>query len=128
MSAVRITGSRPLILVVDDDYDLRESLIDTLEDEGYDVRWARDGLDALAELRGMAAVELILLDLNMPRMDGRAFRTALLADPEWEGVPLVVLSGSEDWQSVSKELKASAAFPKPFSVDQLLRTFRNLLR
>lgn len=116
-----------MIFVVDDDHDLRESLVETLEDEGYDARWARDGQDALAELQRIPVVHLILLDLNMPTMDGQAFRAAIRTDPRRASIPLVVMSGERDWQQIASGLGAAAAFPKPFSVDRLLGMFRRLL-
>ena len=62
-----------LILVVEDDFDVRESITDALEDEGYLVAGACDGFEALAWLRSHAAPSLILLDWMMPHCDGVHF-------------------------------------------------------
>jgi CheY-like chemotaxis protein len=62
------------ILLVEDDFDVREALVETLRDRGYEVESASDGEQALHILQGGARPGLILLDLMMPRMSGSEFR------------------------------------------------------
>ena len=86
---------RPTLLIVDDDDDLRGLVRDQLHAIGYDVIEARDGADALAQLR--AAVRLptaILTDLAMPRLDGWEFVGAVRGDDRWSGIPIIVISAS----------------------------------
>ena len=72
----------PRVLVVEDDLEIRESLMDVLEDAGFEAVGAGNGLEALDQLRGPGPQPcLIFLDLMMPRMDGRAFRQEQLAPP-----------------------------------------------
>jgi CheY-like chemotaxis protein len=71
----------------------------------------RDGFDAC----------LILLDLTMPIMDGRAFRTAQQADPKISEIPVVVLTALTDPKTAARELSAIAGFAKPLDLDHLLR-------
>lgn len=108
------------MLVVDDDFDLRESLVDLLEDEGFDARWARDGSDGLIELRTRPHVRVILLDLSMPTMTGLDFRSEQLADPQLADIPVIVLSGAADYRETAAAIGAAAALPKPFAPDALL--------
>jgi CheY-like chemotaxis protein len=70
------------VLIVDDDAHAREALRSLLEDEGYDVRTAADGIAALAQLSHFCA-DIVVADVRMPRMDGAALYDALRA---WPGV------------------------------------------
>ena len=86
-------GTREYLLVVEDDGDLRESLLDALEHGGYRAVGAADGEEALAKLRAAARLPcLILLDLMMPRVDGWEFRTRQQADPALAVIPVAVLT------------------------------------
>lgn len=81
------------ILIVDDDRDIRESLCDTLADEGYLTLEASDGGDALALLRSPGTrVALILLDWNMAPIDAPAFMAELAGDPALRELPVVLLT------------------------------------
>ncbi|HWB78945.1 MAG TPA: response regulator [Nannocystaceae bacterium] len=81
------------ILVVDDDADIRETLIELIRDQGYDAIGAADGREALNRLRrGDTKPCLILLDLMMPKMDGWEFRQAQSTDPALADIPVVVIS------------------------------------
>ncbi|MDB4976976.1 MAG: Two-component response regulator [Myxococcaceae bacterium] len=116
---MEIAKRRPAVLIVDDDFDLREAVADLLQDDGFEVLSAKTGREALLEM-ATRPVKLVLLDLNMPGMDGRAFRKAQLADASIASIPIFVISGSEDIAATAAALGASAAFQKPFSVDALL--------
>lgn len=82
------------ILVVDDDADIRESLREVLEDEGYPVVCLGNGQDALDHLRGGHRPCVILLDLTMPVMDGWQFRREQKQDPKLAGIPLIVITAT----------------------------------
>jgi len=82
------------ILVVDDDSLIRDAVKELLEDNGYEVVLAGDGMEALERLAAMAAPpSLILLDLRMPRMDGWQFLTRRNGTASGARVPVVLLSG-----------------------------------
>jgi CheY-like chemotaxis protein len=84
-----------MVLVVDDDDDLRESLQMALTASGYRVATASGGAEALAWMRtGHNVPCLVLLDLMMPGMDGFQVRTTMLGDPELASVPVVVITGA----------------------------------
>lgn len=81
------------ILLAEDDDDLREAMLDTLEDAGYRVAAVGNGQEALAWLQVTERLpSLILLDLMMPVMDGWQFREAQSKDAKASHVPVVVLS------------------------------------
>lgn len=80
------------ILVVDDNQDTRDALRRLLQIRGHPVVTARDGQDALAYLRNGGTACLIILDLYMPRVDGRLFRAAQLGDASLARIPVIVFS------------------------------------
>jgi CheY-like chemotaxis protein len=80
------------VLVVEDNVEIQGLMKHLLELRGYAAVTAGDGLDALAYLRGGGQASVIVLDLHMPNMDGRAFRRALRADPGLAEIPIVVYS------------------------------------
>ena len=88
------------VYVVDDDTAIRDSLADLLTDEGYQVRTAKNGQDALAQLRvlGQPKPCLILLDLMMPVMTGPQFYAEQQRDPELSAIPVVVISADANVQ------------------------------
>lgn len=100
-----------------------------------DLRHATDGLDALDYLHGrgrwpadVPRPDLILLDLNMPRMDGREFLSAIKADTEFASIPVVVLTTSEVERDIlaSYQRGASGYIVKPVEIDQFLGAVRQI--
>src|SRR6185295_16292760 len=86
------TGSD--ILVVDDDSDIRDSLREVLEDEGYSVACVGNGREALEFLHREPRPRVILLDLMMPIMDGWQFRREQKRDPAIADIPLIVITAT----------------------------------
>jgi signal transduction histidine kinase len=109
------TGDHPtprrLIMVVDDDPDLRDLMGVTLRDRGYQVIECANGLDALVRLRAPCKPEVIVLDLMMPIMDGWEFRVAQRRDPAMAAIPVVALSA--DTTSKAAAIDADAYLRKP---------------
>lgn len=102
------------ILVVEDEADVREAVAALLDVGGYAVLQAADGDEALRRLRsGVVRVVLILLDLQMPRMDGRAFRAAQLCDPDLATIPVVIMSGAADGAVAAAQLGVRVYLQKP---------------
>jgi CheY-like chemotaxis protein len=83
------------VLIVDDDADSRQVLADLIEEGGYSVVTARDGVEALQWL-GKVQPQLIVLDVIMPRMDGAEFRQQQRRNPAWIRIPTVVMTGAAD--------------------------------
>lgn len=107
------------VLIVDDDKDIRQSLADLLEDEGYTVARAEHGQAALEFLRAQTqAPKLILLDLNMPVMTGWEFREAQLQDPSLADIPVVVISAGT-YLNRPPHIQAHAYIAKPPDVNAL---------
>jgi CheY-like chemotaxis protein len=86
-------GAAP-ILIVEDNPETRLVLERVLRISGYDVVAARDGMDGLAYLRRGGRVSVVVLDIEMPRMDGVGFRRALSADPRLAGIPVIVYTAA----------------------------------
>jgi CheY-like chemotaxis protein len=115
---------RPVILVVDDDVDIREALEETLEDHGFRVRTATNGVDALRLLRTMSSSPaLILLDLMMPIMDGYGFLDERRKDTALASVPVVVITAGHGFDR-SRLGETTPILPKPIKVPQLINTLR----
>ncbi len=112
-----------VILVVDDDPDILEALSDILLAEGFAVRRARNGQEALARLSPNPP-DLILLDLMMPVMDGFEFSQQMRKRPEWANVPIVVLSADRNVGSKAREIGAASHLAKPFELKELLNLVR----
>ena len=115
-------GYRGDVMVVEDDYAIRETLRELLEDEGYHVTPAANGAEALARLRSDGNPQLILLDLMMPVMDGWQFRRAIERDPELAHIPVIVISADHGLDQKAGALHVQGYLPKPFELDQLLTT------
>jgi CheY-like chemotaxis protein len=107
-------SQRATVLVVDDDVDVTDTMREILEDEGHRVFVAPNGRRAL-EIARNEHPDLVLLDLEMPEMDGRHFLAEVRATPELAGVQVVVLSGSADAKDLDTE-----AVTKPLRLDTLL--------
>jgi CheY-like chemotaxis protein len=83
------------VLVIDDDPDIRETIVTILETYGFRGEAAGDGAEALAFLRASATrPRLILLDLMMPKINGIEFRREQLADPSIADIPVVLMTGA----------------------------------
>lgn len=113
------------ILVVDDDPDLRMSIAEVLEEEGYEVSCARNGEEALHALDGDAP-SAIILDLTMPVMDGWAFRERQRCDPRLAGIPTVVITASFSDARAAESLGADAFLAKPFDAMRLTETLQRV--
>lgn len=84
----------PIVLVVDDDADVRTTIAEMLEDEGFRVEQASNGAAALDAARRGEAPAVILLDLWMPVLDGWGFLERRATEPTLAGVPVIVMSAS----------------------------------
>jgi len=114
------------ILLVEDDFDVREALVETLRDRGYEVESAGDGEQAMQLLRNGARPGLILLDLMMPRMSGSEFRMAQQVDPQLSDLPVVLLSADGRMEEKARALKVEGAIRKPIDLDELFETIERV--
>ena len=114
------------ILLVEDDFDVREALAETLREEGYAVDCACDGEEALEYLRDGHRPGLILLDLMMPRMSGSEFRMVQKVDPSLRDLPVVLLSADSRMEDKARALEADGAIRKPIDLPELLATIERM--
>jgi CheY-like chemotaxis protein len=116
----------PYILVVDDDADFRTGLRTALEMKGYQVDEAANGEEALLKLLEKPPL-LVLLDLQMPVMNGREMLQRMRSTPELKEVPVVIISGfGFEWEA--ELMGAQGYIGKPFEPQELETTIASLLR
>ncbi len=109
------------ILVVDDDAAVRNVVTDALLEDGYQVDAACNGQQALAAFRKHRP-DALVLDLEMPIMDGPTLMRTLRERTKWGRVPLVVLSGTAGAGEAAPRLGARACLNKPFELSELLHS------
>jgi len=110
------------VLIVEDDFDVRDALSQLLEFEGYLVAGAANGQEAIDHLRSTPPPTAILLDLMMPIMDGYQFRSELMRDPSLASIPVIVISADSSVAEKAARMGAAAYLRKPIEVDALLHT------
>lgn len=109
------------ILVVDDDPATRALMATWFDLEGYDVRMARNGSEALTLLKDEVPC-LMVVDLDMPVMDGAELRRRQLLMPSVSAVPFILVSAAHNAVRIARGLGIPDVIPKPIDADQLLRT------
>ncbi len=121
---------RPTVLLVDDSINVRRLLALTLEKAGYQVAQAKDGQDALDKLMAGLAVEAVICDVEMPRLDGYGFLARLKAEAVHEQLPVAMLTSrsSQKHRQLAMNLGAAAYFTKPYNEQSLLRTLEDLIQ
>ncbi len=112
------------VLVVDDDFDIRDTLADILADEGWEVACVADGCEAIEWLESHPPPGLILLDWMMPRCDGAEFRARQLRVARFAAIPVVLLTADVRKNEKTDALKADGYLGKPVDLQQLFDTVR----
>ena len=111
------------LLLVEDDADSRDGLCALLELSiaACRVVCAEDGVDALTQLRAGFQPQVILLDLHLPRMDGRAFRSQQLADPRLRQIPVILCSAGTDLEESAQAMgiRRDDVLRKPLDFERL---------
>lgn len=117
------------ILIVEDEEHIQELLRFNLQNNGYDVLLASDGLQGLTMAREHQP-DLMLLDLMLPKMDGLDVCRAVKSDPKTMGLPIIMLTakGSETDKVLGLELGADDYLTKPFSIRELMARIKVVLR
>jgi CheY-like chemotaxis protein len=125
---VQISSSAPEIMVVDDDPHVLEALSDFLGDEGFRVRDAVNGADALEQLGRLRALRdlpaLLILDLAMPIMDGYQLLEEIQEDHQLSPIPILVLSATINREDLPEYI---ASLRKPIDSQVLVATIRDIL-
>ena len=119
------------ILVVDDSAAIRKILTRVLRQTGMAIQTiheAGDGQDALA-LMAQHRIDLVLSDINMPKMDGLQLLASLKASPQWQNVPVVMITteGGETKVAEAVRLGAAGYVRKPFTADQIKEKLAGIL-
>lgn len=117
-----------LIMLVDDEPNLRELLRQMLELGGFEVVEAEDGLEALEKLETVAP-DVMILDVMMPNLDGVSLCKKLRASTAFARLPIIMVSGKTQYRAVQEGLAAGANqyLCKPITVQELLQSVRSLL-
>ncbi|HEY5972615.1 MAG TPA: Hpt domain-containing protein, partial [Pseudoxanthomonas sp.] len=118
----------PLVMVVDDSLTMRKVTGRVLERHNFEVSVARDGIEALERLEERVP-DLMLLDIEMPRMDGYELATAMKADPRFKDVPIVMITSrtGEKHRQRAMEIGVQRYMGKPYQELDLMRNVYDLL-
>lgn len=116
------------VLVVEDDPELRTIYQEVLQDGGFKVVAARDGLDALELLNAGTMPCVLLIDLRMPRMTGWEFAEHVQSDARWRHLPLVVVAAYYRIAEEAERLGASAWLQKPIDLGRLVSVVEDACR
>jgi len=127
-AAATAAASAPVVMIVDDSLTVRKITGRLLAREGFDVVTAKDGLDAL-QLMGQHTPDAILLDIEMPRMDGFEFAKTVKADANLAHIPIIMITSrtAEKHRARARELGVEVYLGKPYQEEELLRSLRELL-
>ncbi len=117
------------VLVIDDDPAVRQMLVKILQEEGYTVRTASNGKEALKALEQDDSLpHALILDLMMPDMKGDEFlETARIRLGRAKLPPVLFLTGSKEGEATANMLEAEDYLPKPFDSESLLQRVRSLV-
>jgi CheY-like chemotaxis protein len=123
------TNCDGMVMVVEDDIDVRDAISEVLEDNDYRPLRASNGREAIERLAKCAGRPcVILLDLMMPIMDGFEFRALQRADPALDRIPVVVLTAHATGKQVATDLHAEAFLKKPVDLRELLEVVARCCR
>ncbi|WP_291323540.1 response regulator [Desulfonatronospira sp.] len=117
------------ILMVDDSKTVRNLIAFIVKKEGFHVTTAEDGLDALEKLYAASKIDLIITDINMPRMDGFTFVQTLREQESFRDVPIIILSteGQDKDREQGLNLGANLYMVKPAQPERLLKNVKMLM-
>jgi CheY-like chemotaxis protein len=121
-------GGEKILAIDDEEFNL-DILGDYLDDAGYHVVTAVDGLDGLEKLRANPDVSVIVLDRMMPRMDGMAFLKEVKADPQFKDIPVIMQTAAASLQQMADGIKAGVYYylTKPYEDEMLLGIVRSAI-
>ena len=117
------------VIVVDDSINVRRFLAMTLEKANYRVEQAKDGQEAMEKLQAGIAVQAIICDIEMPRLDGFGFLSRAKSDAAYKHIPVIMLTSrsGDKHRRLAMNLGANAYFSKPFKEKKLLETLSELI-
>jgi chemosensory pili system protein ChpA (sensor histidine kinase/response regulator) len=136
IGAIKVTTFAPIVervkkvaLVVDDSLTMRKVLSRVLEREDFDVITANDGIDAIQKLQ-LITPDIILTDIEMPRMDGFEFSRHVRDNDKMANIPLIIISSrtAEKHRNFAKDLGVNAFLGKPVQDEELIAQVNELLK
>jgi two-component system, chemotaxis family, chemotaxis protein CheY len=121
------TAMTTRILTIDDSRTIRDMLKLTLSDAGFEVLQAVDGQDGV-DVLGREAVDIVITDINMPKMDGYGVIRHMRGRPEYQRTPILVLTteSETDKKTLAREAGATGWIVKPFDPDRLVETIKRI--
>ncbi|HIK05936.1 MAG TPA: hybrid sensor histidine kinase/response regulator [Trichormus sp. M33_DOE_039] len=121
--------SQGVVLVVDDAISLRQTVSLTLQKSGYQVIQAQNGIEALEQLQRYPQIQVVISDLEMPRMNGFELLTQIRHNPNFSKSPVVILTSrsAEKHRQLAQELGAKGYLTKPYLEHELLSTVEQLM-
>jgi chemosensory pili system protein ChpA (sensor histidine kinase/response regulator) len=124
-STVLVRSTAPLVMVVDDSLTVRKITSRMLTREGFEVATAKDGVDGLKQLQDIKP-DIILLDIEMPRMNGFEFARNIRADAKTKNIPIIMITSrtADKHRNRAMELGVKEYMGKPYQEDQLLALIR----
>ena len=124
-----VAARAPTVMVVDDSLTVRKVTSRLLAREDYEVITARDGIDALEQLQGIRP-DIMLVDIEMPRMDGFDLTRNVRADRRTADIPIIMITSrtAEKHRKYAREIGVDVFLGKPFQESELLQNIANLMR
>ena len=119
-------SSSKTILLIDDEIDLQQLVKITLKSKGYAVETANNGLEGLTKLETMKP-DLIILDMNMPKMGGLEFYQNISGKNDKPPYPVLVLTARANMEQLFKQLNIDGFMAKPFEIDDLLKEVETII-
>ncbi len=118
------SGNKPLLLLVEDEQDTASLVKLIMEGKGYEVLHAADGSEALDKIALMPPPSLVLLDIQLPDVGGVTILETIRATPDWQNVPVIMLTAVSDEQRIRKvlSLNVQGYVLKPFKRETLVST------
>ncbi len=122
-----VVSGQPMVMIVDDSLTVRKITSRLLQREGFAVTTAKDGVDAL-QLLGEQVPDVILLDIEMPRMDGFEFAKTIKGDPKFVNIPIIMITSrtAEKHRNRAAELGVDLYLGKPYQEEELLKHLREM--
>lgn len=119
----------PTLLIIDDDETIRRSLQRLFDQQGYKVLAAGNGAE-LSHVIGDTAIDLIMLDVGLPWLNGYEIATMMKEHEDLKSVPLVFISGHSDMEAIKKGFRVGAHdyITKPFDIEKVKKTVETLLK
>ncbi|MEC9314240.1 MAG: response regulator, partial [Pseudomonadota bacterium] len=123
-----IQEQAPVAMVVDDSITMRKASGNLLKRLGFEVLTARDGVDALSQLHEQKP-DIILLDVEMPRMDGFEFASIVRNDAQFRHLPIIMITSrtGQKHRERALEIGVNAYLGKPYQEDELVSQMQKLL-